>query len=105
MNGAEKNATDSEIGDFAEMLQPLDGTAPPVLVGGHAVGCWSRHFLRKGYTAIESYLPFRSKDLDLFGDTALLQRLHRHFQGKLRFSEPRIPFSAVWRFQLAPGRF
>lgn len=44
MTGEHNNPLDPEIGDFAEMLKPLDGSGPPVVVGGHAVGFWARHF-------------------------------------------------------------
>ena len=104
MTGEGTNPCDSEIGDFAELLKPLDGTAPPVLVGGHAVGFWSRHFLRKGLTQLLPYLPFRSKDLDLHGDLSLLERLHHHFKGKLRLSEPRSPVFGRLEIPTRSGR-
>jgi hypothetical protein len=104
MNGEGSRPSDSEIGDFAEMLKPLDGTAPPVLVGGHAVGFWSRHFLRKGQIELFPFLPFRSKDLDLLGDSVLLERLHHHFRGRLQFSEPRSPVFGRLEIPTRSGR-
>ena len=91
MNQERESPLESEIGDFAEILRPVDATEPPVIVGGHAVGLWSRYFLSRGVTELAEFLPFRSKDLDLVGTTGLLDQLHRRFKGKLLRSEPRSP--------------
>ena len=81
----------TEIGDFAEMLQPQHGEDLPVIIGGHAVGLWSRYYLSKGVTGLAKFLPFRSKDLDLVGTMELLNRLQRRFNGVVLRSEPRSP--------------
>ena len=43
MNSELESPLESEIGDFAEILRPADATEPPVIVGGHAAGLWSRY--------------------------------------------------------------
>ena len=91
MNQERESPLESEIGDFAEILKPVDATEPPVIVGGHAAGLWSRYFLSRGVTELAEFLPFRSKDLDLVGTMGLLDRLHRRFKGTLLRSEPRSP--------------
>ena len=91
MNQERESPLESEIGDFAEILRPVDATEPPVIVGGHAAGLWSRYFLSRGVTELSEFLPFRSKDLDLVGTMELLDNLHRRFKGRLLRSEPRSP--------------
>lgn len=91
MNLGRESPLESEIDDFAEILRPTDATEPPVVVGGHAAGLWSRYFLSRGVTELVEFLPFRSKDLDLVGTTGLLDHLHRRFKGTLLRSEPRSP--------------
>jgi hypothetical protein len=82
---------ESELEDFAEILRTGDSNGLPVIVGGHAVGLWSRYFMAGGMTELANFLPFRSKDLDVVGTRDLLDTLHRRFQGKLSRSEPRSP--------------
>jgi hypothetical protein len=91
MKPERESPLESEIGDFAEILRPLDDSEPPVIVGGHAAGLWSRYFLSKGVIELAEFLPFRSKDLDLVGTLELLDKLHKRFKGKLLRSEPRSP--------------
>lgn len=91
MNPERESPLESEIGEFAEILRPADGTEPPVIVGGHAAGFWSRYFLSRGVTELAAYLPFRSKDLDLVGTMEWLDKLHRRYKGRLLRSEPRSP--------------
>jgi hypothetical protein len=67
MNSERESPLESEFGDFAEILKPADATVPPVIVGGHSVGLWSRYFLSRGVPELAEYLPFRSKDLDIVG--------------------------------------
>jgi hypothetical protein len=69
----------------------MDGSEPPVIVGGHAVNLWSMYFLANGVAGLARYLPFTSKDLDLVGTMDLLDRLHLRLKGKLTRSEPRSP--------------
>jgi hypothetical protein len=40
MKPERESPLESEIGDFAEILRPLDDSEPPVIVGGHAAGLW-----------------------------------------------------------------
>jgi hypothetical protein len=35
----------AEIDEFTRILIPPDGEDPPIIVGGHAVGLWSRYYL------------------------------------------------------------
>lgn len=91
MNEERRPGFDTEIDDFAEMLLPQDGEDLPVIIGGHAVGLWSRYYLSKGVAGLVKFLPFRSKDLDLVGTMALLDRLQRRFKGVVLRSEPRSP--------------
>jgi hypothetical protein len=55
MNPERESPLESEIGEFAEILRPADGTEPPVIVGGHAAGFWSRYFLSRGVTELAAY--------------------------------------------------
>jgi hypothetical protein len=82
---------DSEIGDFADVLKTEYDGRLPVIVGGHAVGFWSRYYLALGTSLLAEFLPFRSKDLDLVGNAELLGNLQKRFSGKLTRSEPRSP--------------
>ena len=59
MKPEQESPLESEIGDFAEILRPLDATEAPVIVGGHAAGLWSRYFLSRGVTELAAHLPFR----------------------------------------------
>lgn len=93
MSPAPNPREETRIGDFAEILQPQDGSEPPVIVGGHAVNLWASYFLSKGVAGLAEYLPFTSKDLDLVGTKDLLDRLHARWKGRLSRSEPRSP---VW---------
>ena len=67
MRSEPHSISDTDIGDFAEILLPESGNELPVIIGGHAVGLWARYFLSKGIAALAEFLPFRSKDLDLVG--------------------------------------
>jgi hypothetical protein len=64
---------ETHVADFADILSPMDGSEPPVIVGGHAVNLWSLYFLANGVAGLERYLPFTSKDLDLVGTMDLLE--------------------------------
>lgn len=83
--------SETHLIEFADILLPPDGSDPPVIVGGHAVNLWALYFMSKGIDELSKYLPFTSKDLDLFGNRELLQRLHDKLKGKLSRSEPRSP--------------
>jgi hypothetical protein len=83
---------ESEISDFADVICcGENGEDPPVIVGGHAAGLWSRYYVAMGVHELSEYLPFRSKDLDLVGNMELLERLQRRVKGTLLRSEPRSP--------------
>ena len=83
---------ESEISDFADVICcGENGEDPPVIVGGHAAGLWSRYYMAMGVHELSEYLPFRSKDLDLVGNMELLERLQRRVKGTLLRSEPRSP--------------
>lgn len=88
MNKKRRPGFDTEIDDFAELLLPQNGENLPAIIGGHAVGLWSRYYLSKGVTGLAKFLPFRSKDLDLVGTMELLDRLQRRFKGIVLRSEP-----------------
>lgn len=91
MNRDRESPLESEISDFAEVLKTDDSSETPVIVGGHAVGFWSRYYLAMGVTQLAEFLPFRSKDLDLVGNSELLENLQRRLRGKITRSEPRSP--------------
>jgi len=91
MTPESKLRQESHLTDYADILQPSDGSEPPVIVAGHAVNLWSMYFLAKGVSGLSRFLPFTSKDLDLVGTADLLERLHRKMKGKLSRSEPRSP--------------
>jgi hypothetical protein len=91
MNAPDHPGRLTEVSDFAEVLWPTEGSVLPVLVGGHAVNLWSTYFFSKGNKQLANFLPFMSKDLDLVGTMALLDRLHRRFKGVVLRSEPRSP--------------
>jgi hypothetical protein len=74
MNPQRESPLESEISDFAEILRTVDVMGIPVIVGGHAVGLWSRYYLWLGVTELAAFLPFRSKDLDLVGTMELLEK-------------------------------
>lgn len=82
---------ETHVADFADILLPMDGSDPPIVVGGHAVNLWSEYFLARDVKELLGYLPFTSKDLDLVGSLGLLNRLHETHKGKLSRSEPRSP--------------
>ena len=91
MTAEPQSHAQTEVGDFADVLMPTDGSEPPVVVGGHAANLWGLHYLAKGVTELARFLPFTSKDLDLVGTTELLERLHRVKKGRLTLSPPRSP--------------
>jgi hypothetical protein len=92
MNDSQESPSpDTRILEFAEIIAPKDGSASPVVVGGHAVNLWSEHYLAAGVKALAAYMPFTSKDLDLVGPVGLLEQLHRSHPGTLSRSEPRSP--------------
>lgn len=91
MNPLRESPLDSEISDFLDIIRGEDGQAPPVIVGGHAAGLWSRYYLAMGVSELSEFLPFLSKDLDLVGSLELLEGLQRRVKGKLLRSEPRSP--------------
>lgn len=91
MNPQRESPLESEISDFSEIIRGEDGKAPPVIVGGHAAGLWSRYYLAMGVSQLSEFLPFLSKDLDLVGSMELLEGLQQRVKGKLLRSEPRSP--------------
>jgi hypothetical protein len=44
---------ETHVADFADILLPMDGSEPPVIVGGHAVNLWSMYFLANGVAGLE----------------------------------------------------
>lgn len=91
MNPRPDSPLESEISDFAEIISGEDGMVPPVIVGGHAAGLWSRYYLAMGVSELSEFLPFLSKDLDLVGSMEFLEGLQRRVKGTLLRSEPRSP--------------
>lgn len=91
MNPQRESPLESEISDFSEIIRGENGQTPPVIVGGHAAGLWSRYYLALGVSELSEFLPFLSKDLDLVGSMELLEGLQRRVKGKLMRSEPRSP--------------
>lgn len=84
-------SSDTEAGDFARIIQAKVGGESPLIVGGHAVNLWALAYRSRLEPAIDAFLPFTSKDLDVFGTRALLDQLHREFGGEKRLAEPRGP--------------
>lgn len=84
-------SSDTQIGEFARIIQTKVGGEFPLIVGGHAVNLWALAYRSRLGPAIEAFLPFTSKDLDLFGTRALLNELHREFGGEKRLADPRGP--------------
>lgn len=91
INPDDSGRREVDISEFAGILRPLDGSDPPVIVGGHAVNLWSGYYLTGGVAELAGYMPFTSKDLDLVGSAGLLDRLNRSHKGKLTRTEPRSP--------------
>lgn len=91
MNPRPESPLESEISDFAEIICGEEGMIPPVIVGGHAAGLWSRYYLAMGVSELSEFLPFLSKDLDLVGSMEFLEGLQRRVKGTLLRSEPRSP--------------
>ena len=87
MNPRPDSPLESEISDFAEIISGEDGMVPPVIVGGHAAGLWSRYYLAMGVSELSEFLPFLSKDLDLVGSMEFLEGLQRRVKGTLLRSE------------------
>jgi len=87
----ESSRIDTDISEFADILMPQDGSAQPVVVGGHAVNLWCAYFMASGVAELAAFVPFTSKDLDLVGTADLLDRLYKSHKGKLTRSEPRSP--------------
>ena len=91
MKPPRESPLESEISEFSEIIRGADGETPPVIVGGHAAGLWSRYYLMRGVSELSQFLPFRSKDLDLVGNMKLLENLQQRVSGKITRSEPRSP--------------
>ena len=80
-----------ELTHFQEQLQKIqESDIDCVLVGGHAVSAWAEHFLPR-LEALQAFLPFLSKDLDLllvrdaFGNAMIA------FPDLIRFPQRRKP--------------
>lgn len=85
------DSSETQIGDFARLIQFKVGGESPLIVGGHAVNLWALAYRTRLGPAIGAFLPFTSKDLDLFGSRGLLDELHREFGGEKRLAEARGP--------------
>jgi hypothetical protein len=105
MSSGREAPLEAEIGDFAIVLGTGGAEDGPVIVGGHAVGLWSRYYLASGVSSLADFLPFRSKDLDLVGNMDLLESLQRRVQGRILRSEPRGPVFGRLEIPQAAGGF
>lgn len=82
-------------GEFAEILASPER---PLIVGGQAVNIWAEHYsVHDAKLAAQS--PFLSKDADIMGDRALVEKLAKAEGWQVRyFNEPRQTAVAVlWK--------
>jgi hypothetical protein len=82
VSSADPQAT--EIEDYASVLSEM-----PTIVAGQAVNIWAKIYERRTDAGLEVFRPFTSKDLDLAGDSKLLDRIRMLSGGRTLYAGPR----------------
>jgi hypothetical protein len=67
-----------------ERLSPFEGI---VLVGGQAIDYWCERYLDRS-KSLEEGAPYTSKDVDLLGTSALVERIARALHGRFWLADP-----------------
>jgi hypothetical protein len=80
-----------DISKFDALLQ---SSVKPLVVGGQAVNLWARAFIADS-DVLPQFEPFLSKDCDLFGDAAMLQKLAQETGWDCLFSPKGQPSPVV----------
>ncbi len=84
MSSAVPQAT--EIEDYASVLSEM-----PTIVAGQAVNIWAKIYEGRSNAGLDAFRPFTSKDLDLAGDSQLLEAIRRLSGGRVLHAGPRSP--------------
>lgn len=82
MSSAVPQAT--EVEDYASVLSEM-----PTIVAGQAVNIWAKIYERRSNAGLEAFRPFTSKDLDLAGDSQLLEAISHLSGGRVLHAGPR----------------
>jgi len=77
--------------DIADVVSVRTKGELPVVVGGHAVNIWALVYSSRVAAKLQSYAPFVSKDLDLWGPKEILDSLAQKYGVEISLSPPRSP--------------
>ena len=97
MKQSRESPLESEISDFSEIICGADGETPPVIVGGHAVGLWSR-YLDEIREILNSHVAEKSSKLWGFDYSSVwpFEQLREFNEDKIaRWLEHRFPANGL----------
>jgi hypothetical protein len=77
--------------DVAEVVSVKTDDQLPMVVGGHAVNIWALAYSSRLGLQLQSYAPFTTKDLDLWGPKKILDSLAQKYGVEITLSPPRSP--------------
>ena len=77
--------------DVADVASVKTGDQLPLVVGGQAVNIWASVYSARIGLPLQSYAPFTTKDLDLWGPRKILESLAQKYNVKVTLSPPRGP--------------
>ena len=77
--------------DVADVVSVRTNGELPIIVGGHAVNIWALTYASRLGARLNTYAPFTSKDLDLWGPKEILDSLAQKYGVKITLSPPRSP--------------
>jgi hypothetical protein len=77
--------------DVADVVSVKTDDQLPMVVGGHAVNIWALTYSSRLGLQLQSYAPFTTKDLDLWGPRKILDSLAQKYDVEIILSPPRSP--------------
>jgi hypothetical protein len=77
--------------DVADVVSVKTDDQLPMVVGGHAVNIWALAYSSRLGLQLQSYAPFTTKDLDLWGPKKILDSLAQKYGVEITLSPPRSP--------------
>ncbi len=86
-----KPSISTSFQDIAEVVSMPTNGELPIVVGGQAVNIWALAYSHRVGKPLQTYEPFVSKDLDIYGPLQILDNLGKKYGVPVALSPPRLP--------------